>query len=92
MQRYRVALALGRKEYEEAINEDAQLLDYFGLRLLSVEECVRAAVKNEVRGKKINPWNVIEINGRVWDWMRPLLVKLREHEMKVDVRALAAAK
>lgn len=75
--RYASALARGRREYEELVRQDAELLKMFGLRLLSVEGGgVRAAVESELRGNKINPWNVIEVNPKAWNWVRPLLVRL----------------
>lgn len=90
--RYRMALARGQRAYEEAFNEDAALLASFGLRLLSVQGGVRAAVEDEVKGKRINPWDVMEINMKTWGWLRPLLIELRESRMQVDVPALLAAK
>jgi hypothetical protein len=92
MNRYRVALALGRDAYEAAVNEDVKLLENFGLKLLSVDECVRAAVISELRGNTVHPWNVIEISTKVWDWLRPLLLQLRELKQPVNVRELMAAK
>lgn len=75
--RYASALARGRRQYEEIVEEDAELLKIFGLRLLSVEGGgIRAAVESEIRGTKVNPWNVIEVNMKAWNWVRPLLVRL----------------
>jgi hypothetical protein len=80
--RYRVALAMGSEKYEEVLKEDADLLHGFGLHLLSVEGGVRAAVEAECKVDKkgklvVNPWNVVTIHEKTWDWLRPLLCRLR---------------
>jgi hypothetical protein len=80
MNRYRVAMAMGREEYEEAVREDTELLNKFGLQLLSVNSGVRAAVQDELKDGRINPWNVLTIDEKTWMWLRPLLVRLRSHE------------
>jgi hypothetical protein len=94
--RYRIALAMGRDAYKAAVDEDAELLEYYGMKLLSVEDSVRAAVNSELRGSKvIHPWNVVEISMKVWNWVRPLLVRLRDLEedpAEVDLPTLLAAK
>lgn len=78
MSRYRVAMAQGRAAYEAAVDEDAELLKFFGLKLLALNECVRAAVISEIKGNRINPWNVVELNMKTWELMRPILVEARE--------------
>ncbi len=96
--RYRMALAQGTQAFERVVDEDAELLQHFGLRLLSVQSGVRAAVEAELkgkgkgkgRGKRIDPWNVMEINAKTWAWLRLLLVELRAARMSVDVEGLAA--
>lgn len=93
--RYRQALAKGRQEYEQAIDEDKELLREFGLVLLATENGgVRAAVQSELRGKdKIDPWNVIELSMKAWNWLRPLLILARnssEKERDNVVQLLAA--
>lgn len=89
--RYRAARALGRDEYNRVVKEDTELLDAFGLRLLHADSGIRAAVKTEVKGAKIHPWNVVEIDGKVWGWLRPLLVELRESRDTCDVTAVLSA-
>ena len=76
--RYNLAAAKGKRYLEEAIEEDKVLLDSFGLGLLSVEEGLQLVNKKEVRGSRVNPWDVQQVSGRVWKWLRPLLVELRE--------------
>jgi hypothetical protein len=70
MNRYRVARA----------KEDTELLHAYGLKLLSVESGLTAALEAEVRGERIHPWNLIEVNEKTWKWLRPLLLRLREAE------------
>lgn len=83
--RYATALARGRREYECLVEEDSQLLKKYGLRLLSVEGGgIRAAVEGELRGSKINPWNVIEINLKAWNWIRPLLLRLSLQDAGIE--------
>lgn len=78
--RYRVAQAMGKEELATAVREDTELLRQFGLRLLSVDGGVRAAVESEVGtddgGKEqIHPWNVLTIDNKTWRWLRPILVR-----------------
>lgn len=82
MNRYRVARAMGREKYEEVVREDEELLGSFGLRLLSVGSGVRAAVEEELKGERINPWNVVTIDEKTWKWLRPLLCRLRTAEAR----------
>lgn len=93
--RYRAALSKGRQAYEQAIDEDKELLQEFGLMLLSTENGgIRAAMESELRGKdKIDPWNVIELSMKAWNWLRPLLLLSRSHsaEERNNVRQLLAA-
>lgn len=89
--RYRMALARGQEAYEKAIDEDTELLKHFGLRLLSVQGGVRAAVESELKGKRIDPWNVLEISTKTWGWLRPFLVELKHKREIMDVGALLAA-
>jgi hypothetical protein len=97
MARYRLARAKGKDAYEQVYREDFELLAWFGLRLLAVDGCVRAAVEAEIRGTEINPWTVIEINMKAWDWMQPLLVELKARQSETGIAGspelfLAAAK
>lgn len=71
--RYLVAQALGKDNLAEAVREDGKLLNSYGLKLLSVEGGVQAALMSEVRGSKVHPWNVISINNKTWEWLRPIL-------------------
>ena len=88
--RYASALARSRREYEQVVGEDVTLLSRYGLRLLSVEGGgVRAAVESELRGNKVNPWNVIEISPKTWNWIRPLLLRLSSHEGHVASEVLS---
>lgn len=92
MNRYRVALGKGRAEYEKAIDEDIDLLESFGLKLLSVEGELRA-VSSKKEGKRINPWDVMKVDMEVWNWLRPLLLELherREEEEGEEMWAIAA--
>lgn len=89
--RYRMALAQGQLAYERAVDEDTELLAHFGLRLLSVQSGVRAAVEEELKGERIDPWNVLEINTKTWAWLRPLLIELKASQLDVDVAEMARA-
>lgn len=89
--RYRVARAMGQSAFDRAVQEDQELLDEFGLKLLFVDPGVRAAIKSELRENRINPWNVIEIDGKTWKWLRPLLLELREARDAGLVEQRAAA-
>jgi hypothetical protein len=80
--RYRVARAMGQSKYEEVLREDAELLHGFGLKLLAVQGGVRAAVEDEIKGDRINPWNVVTIDEKTWDWLHPLLRRLRTAEAR----------
>ena len=80
MNRYKVARALGREKYEEAVEEDKELLRRYGLQLMNVECGLTAALAKELDGQRIHPWNVIEFNEKAWKWIRPLLLRLRQAE------------
>ncbi len=75
--RYRKARAGGPEALEQAYKEDAQLLEIFGLRLLSIESGVRAAVIAEVgENKRVQPWHVVSFDDKTWSFIRPLLERL----------------
>lgn len=76
--RYRLALAMGQDKFEKVVREDEELMQEFGLRLLSVEGGMSAALESEVKGGKVHPWHVVEISSKTWGWLRPLLLELRE--------------
>ena len=80
--RYQVAKALGHDAYEQAVNEDAELLKLFGLQLLSVDQGIRAAVESEIRGNRINPWNIVSFDAKAWAWLRPQLLLLSKAKAK----------
>jgi hypothetical protein len=75
--RYQDAKNISRSNYEEILDYDQELLSDFGLRLLYAETTVRAAIEKEIKGKTIEPWNVVELQEKTWDWIRPLLEELR---------------
>lgn len=76
--RYRMAQAKGKRHFQAVVEEDTRLLASFGLGLLSVNNGLRVVVKKSLRGDRVNPWDVIEVNARFWRWLRPLLVELSE--------------
>lgn len=86
MNRYRVARAMGRDRYTEVLKEDTELLHTYGLKLMSVESGLTVAVESELRGDRIHPWNLIEINEKTWKWLRPLLVRLKQAEQAMEAR------
>jgi len=83
---------MGKERLEAVIKEDADLLSSFGLRLLSVSGGIRAAVESELNGDRVNPWNVLEISDKTWNWLRPILVECAEAKRTdmADVIRLAA--
>ena len=90
--RYNLAAAQGKRHLEAVIEEDKILLDSFGLGLLSVENELSLISKKEVRGTRVNPWDVQKVSGRVWKWLRPLLVELKElREFRARVEQERAA-
>lgn len=80
MNRYSMARLRGSDHYRQVLKEDADLLARFGLKLMSVEGGVSAAVISEMDGDRIDPWAVVEINMKTWKWLYPLLVRLAEAE------------
>ena len=81
MSRYQLARAVdGSRGYEAAVREDSVLLRMFGLTLLSVDCGVSAAVDREVRNGRIHPWNVVRLDDKTWNWLRPLLIRLAAQE------------
>jgi len=97
--RYRMAQAKGKRALEEAVAEDAELLRAFGARLLSAQGGLRVAMEKELRGEHVHPWNIVLIDSKTWEWIRPLLLELRRsreagesHPRGADIISLAAAK
>ena len=88
--RYMKARAQGKEEYTRVLEEDQRLLDTFGVGLLSAENSLRVVIKKKLRGSRINPWDVIEVGPALWEWLRPLLVELRELRT-LDAPALGAS-
>lgn len=82
--RYRIARARGT--FKTVVREDAELLSTFGLTLLSVSGGLRVVKDDEVKKSKkngrpqVNPWDVMEIEEGTWEWLHPLLCRLRELE------------
>ena len=76
--RYRMAQAKGKRHFQAAVEEDTRLLASFGLGLLSVSNGLRVVRKKSLRGDRVNPWDVIEVNARFWRWLRPLLIELHD--------------
>ena len=74
--RYKLARAKGQQHYEAAVEEDQVLLGEFGLGLLSVRNGPRVVLQKALRGERVNPWDVIQINAKLWGLLRPLLVEL----------------
>lgn len=85
-ERYRRALACGREEYEAVLREDEALLRAFGLKMTSTGGGITAAVESELRGGRINPWNLIRFEGRVWEWLHPLLIELQASRHPTSVQ------
>ena len=85
--RYHVARARGRAHYEKAIDDDRELLEEFGARLLSVHSGLRIALEGELRGEKVHPWNVLSIDSKTWEWLRPLLRELSAQRSVVKMAA-----
>jgi len=76
--RYKMARANGERVYEAAVQEDRRLLRELGATLLSVDNGPRIVVEKWMRGDRVNPWDVIQVNAKLWGWLRPLLVELIE--------------
>lgn len=89
MTRYRVAQAISQDRFREVLKEDTELLAQYGLKLLSVQAGISAAVEDEIKDGKINPWNVINVNDKTWKWLHPLLLRLRAAEAQVAAAAAA---
>lgn len=84
MTRYSMARLKGSEAYRQVLKEDAELLALYGLRLMGIEGGVSAAVEAEIEGNRIDPWVVVEINGKAWKWLYPLLLRLRKAEARVQ--------
>lgn len=75
--KYRRARALGPEVYAEQLQQDQELLDAFGLKLLDVTGGMSVALMSEVRNGRINPWNRVTIDFKLYAWLEPLLDELR---------------
>jgi hypothetical protein len=86
--RYRIARAMGRKDFEEAVDEDKELLAQFDARLMSVQGGIRAALECELKSDgKVHPWNLVGVDEKTWEWLRPLLVELAGHRVGARMAA-----
>ena len=85
--RYRRARALGPDEYERQVSADAELLALFGLRLMDVSGGLTVAFEDELKGKRVNPWNCATIDGKLFDWLEPLLSELAQKREADELRA-----
>ena len=74
--RYKMARAKGKRHYEELLEQDQALLADFGMGILSASNGVRLVRVKLLREGRVNPWDVIEVNSRLWSWIHPLLVEL----------------
>lgn len=89
MNRYATALGKGKKEYDRVVQQDMALLKHIGASLLSVESSggVRVTLDKELRPSsgrtKIHPWQVVELDPRVWEWLRPHLEELQQRRDNV---------
>jgi hypothetical protein len=78
MNRYKLARARSPERLKEVLDEDAELLSHFGLTLTAVEAGVSVVPTRILNTKKrVNPWDVMNINMSVWEFMLPLLEELR---------------
>ena len=89
--RYQRALATGGPDkYRAVVKEDTELLSSFGLQLTSVEGGgIMTAVESELKGARINPWNLLGFDMKAWNWLRPILLELREARGQVTERLAA---
>lgn len=78
--RYNLAKAFGNDHFERVLKEDADLLLYHGMRLLSVDSGVSVAKVSELYGRTIHPWQTRVMSHSTWEWVRPLLERLRDLE------------
>jgi hypothetical protein len=83
MMRYSMAKLKGSDAYRQVLKEDTELLRGFGLKLMSVESGISAAVLDELEGDRIDPWTIMDINMKVWKWLYPLLHRLNKAEQRV---------
>lgn len=86
--RYRIAKAMGRKEFESAVDADKELLEEFGARLMSVQGGIRAALECEIKPDgKVHPWTLVGVDEKTWEWLRPLLVELASQRVGTRMAA-----
>lgn len=83
MKRYSMAKLKGTEAYRQVLKEDSDLLNNYGLKLMSVEGGISAAVIEEIEGNRIDPWAIMEINMKIWKWLHPLLLRLYSAEKRV---------
>lgn len=80
MNRYVLARAKGIQQYEAAVDEDVLLLKRYGVRLLAIPGGICVALEANLRGDQVHSWDRREMNAETWEWVRPLLVRLRDAE------------
>ena len=91
MMRYASARAKSKERYREVLKEDSDLLEQYGLKLLCVQGGLTVALIEDIEYDAqdrpvLHPWHRIEIHGRVWKWLRPLLIRLRDAEQTLEAK------
>ena len=78
MNRYKIARARSPERLQQLLQMDAELLSHFGMTLTAVEGGVSMVPTSVMKSRKrINPWDVHNVNMSIWEWMLPLLEELR---------------
>jgi len=58
--------------------QEAEILKYFGLMVTDNTGGVSVVFMNEIKGNRIQPWNVVVMSRKLWSWLKPLLFELYE--------------
>jgi len=87
--RYRLARATGK--LNEVVEEDRQLLEALGSKLLSIEAGIRFVPSDREKEGHVNPWDVLSLDERAWDWIRPLLIELHQSRSLREPKKAAAS-
>ena len=61
---------------------EAEILKYFGLMVTDNTGGVTVVFMNEIKGNRIQPWNVVVMSRKLWSWLKPLLFELYERRQQ----------
>ena len=70
--------------------QEAEILKHFGLMVTDNTGGVSVVFMNEIKGNRIQPWNVVVMSRKLWSWLKPLLFELYERRQEDKAKTAIA--